>query len=609
MEDIYLKEQTKVKNRFLWVYLSLAAIFAILLVNLINLQIVNGSENLFLSSTIKTSEVIVRAPRGLVYDRNGNLLVQNTPSFQLTIELLQLPREKEDQVISLLSNILGIDKKKLVNEYETKAYTEKGVRTSVSQITLLNNVDRDKIISIYSRSNDLPGVFVEMGITREYLKGSSLAHVLGYVREVSEADLDTGGYSVGDVIGDSGIEKSYDEILRGMNGKTISETDRDNTIVRELFPVSAEPGDNLQISVDVKMQEKLTKLLEEGIKENNAGGGAAVIMDVSNGEILTLVSLPSFDPNTIVKGISYDEYSSLQNDPNKPFYNRAISLNEPPGSTFKTIVGSAALEKGVIDESTVFVSKGCMDLGGGFEFCEVGKNPLGELNIYRGITRSSNIYFCNVMMKLGIDNLNEFTDDFGLGQNTGIDLPGEQPGSVASKKYKEKVQGEQWYLGDSCNTAIGQGLTEVSPLQMVSWIATIANGGTYYKPHLGISVIDQEGKLIQEYKPEVVHKLPISPSNLGIIREGMYLVVNDPWGSAFPLRGLKSDPAAKTGSAETFRVVNGKSESAAHSWITGFYPYDNPKYAFVVYIEYGGWGYKSAEIMKEFLDWYDSEYK
>ncbi|MDD3647982.1 MAG: penicillin-binding protein 2, partial [Candidatus Dojkabacteria bacterium] len=526
MRDIYLKERTKIKSRFLWVYLALALIFGVLLINLVNLQIVNGSENLFLSSTIKTSEVIVRAPRGLVYDRNGNLLVQNTPSFQLIIELQQLPKEKEDYVIENLSNILEIDKKELEKEFKTKAYTEKGTRTNVSQITLLNNVTRNKIISIYSRSDELPGVYVEMGITREYIEGSNLAHVLGYVREVSESDLATGMYSVGDIIGDSGIERSYDEVLRGINGKTISETDRDRKIVRELLPVSAEPGDNLQISIDSKMQAKLAEFLEEGIEENNAGGGAAVIMDISNGEILSIVSLPTFDPNKIVRGMSYNEYLSLQTNPQKPFYNRAISLNEPPGSTFKTIVGSAALEEGVIDTSTVFTSQGCMDLGGGFEFCEVGKAPLGELNIHRGLTRSSNIYFCNVMMRLGIDDLNKYTDDFGLGQKTGIDLPNELQGSVASKEYKKKVQGEQWYLGDSCNTAIGQGLTEVSPLQMVSWISSIANGGTYYRPHLWTSIINQDGKVMEEFKPEILHKLPVSPQNLAIIREGMHSVVN-----------------------------------------------------------------------------------
>ncbi len=203
------------------------------------------------------------------------------------------------------------------------------------------------------------------------------------------------------------------------------------------------------------------------------------------------------------------------------------------------------------------------------------------------------------MLRLGIDKTNEYASQFGLGQLTGVDLPNEVPGVIASKQYKLDNFGEQWFLGDSCNVAIGQGYTKVTPLQMAAWAQVIANGGMYFKPHLGLKIIDNNGKDVKVFTPELVRKVSISEENLNYIREAMHIVVNDPWGSAFPLRGVKSDPAVKTGSAETIRGVG-------HSWLLGFFPYKNPKYSFAVYLEYGGWGYKSAEVMRDFLEWYDS---
>jgi penicillin-binding protein 2 len=608
MSTVFLREKQLLKGRFAAVYLVVVVLFGVLVINLIDLQVVEGNENLFLSSTIKTSETIIRAPRGLIYDRDGNLLVVNRPAFRLVIDLHQLEKDKEEMVIGLLSQILQIDQEDLSEDFHSKVYTEGGERVSLSQVTLLNNVERDKIISIYSRIEELPGVFIEVATSRDYLEGEMFSHVIGYVREVSEKDLEAGDYVVGDIIGATGIEQYYDSILRGTNGRRVVETDRDETAIRELIPIEATAGKSIKISLDSSMQRKLTEVLEAGIERNNADGGAAIILDVTTGEIVSLVSLPSFDPNEIVSGLSFSEYLALSSDTTLPLYNRAISMAQPAGSTYKTIVGSVGLQEGSITTSTILESEGCMDLGSGYEFCEVGKVPFGKLDVLNAYERSSNIFFAKTMMRYGIGKFNEYADDFGLGQNTGIDLYGEQAGVVPSYEVKRTLQGEEWYLGDTCNTAIGQGLVRVTPLQMVSWIAAIANGGTYYKPHLAVAVLDGEGNEIQIFNPEVVHTLPIDKSNLDVVKAGMHRVVNGSWGSAYPLRGLKSDPAAKTGSAEAWRKVNGVYEKQGHSWITGFFPYNNPRYAFVVYIEYGGWGFKSAEVMRDFLQWYDSEY-
>lgn len=604
--DIFVNEKKILQGRMPLVSLFIIFVFAILVVNLVNLQVVKGNENLFLSSTIKTSEVVVRAPRGLIYDRSGKELVINRPAFRLVLDLTLIRVEDEQALIEKLAGILEVPVEDLYEEYNAKAYKDDGTRTTLSQVTLVNNVDRNHIVSIYSRTEELPGVYIEVGTTREYADGRTFAHILGYVREVSQADLDKGGYYAGDIIGSTGIEQYYDEILRGENGRRILETNKDETLVRELMPVEATAGDSIKLSLDYDMQEKMTEALGNGISEGNLPGGAAVIIDISTGEVVTMVSLPTFDANEIIRGLSPTQYAQLSQDPNLPLYNRSISLTQPPGSTFKTIVGASALQEGAITTQTIFRSTGCMNLGGGYDFCEAGKRYLGDVDFAHAVSRSSNVYFCNTMLRLGIDKLDEYATYFGLGQKTGIDLYGEQPGSVSSKQLKEEIEGEQWYQGDSCNAGIGQGLTRVSPLQMAAWTAAIANGGTYYKPHLAIEVLDGEGRVKETFSPEVLHTLPIDAKNLDAVRDGMHLAVNDPGGSAFPLRGVASDPAAKTGSAEALRKVNGVFVAQAHSWVTGFFPYDNPKYAFAVYLEHGGWGYKSTEVMKEFFTWYDS---
>ncbi len=608
MNRFYIKEKKVLHMRFSLLFLLMSVIFGVLIINLIDLQIVKGNENLFLSSTIKTNEEIIRATRGLIYDREGNLLVINKPSFKLLIEVDELPEDSENAVIIKLADILEVDRDEMWNDYKIKVYDDLGDRKNVSSIILLSNVERDKIISIHSNIDKLPGVYIEVGTRREYVNGEIYAHIVGYVREVTSEEISSGGYMVGDTIGAVGIEQFYDSDLRGVNGKRVVETDRDDTEIRELIPIESQSGKSVKLTIDSEMQEQMTRVLSEGIERNNADGGVAVIMDVTSGEILTLVSLPSYDPNAIVGGLSYSEYTELQNNEKLPLYNRAISMTQPPGSTFKTIVASVGLEEGSINTETIITSEGCMDLGEDYEFCEVGKASLGKLNIYKALARSSNIYFCETMLRLGIDKLNLYTSDFGLGQKTGIDLTGEQIGVVSSREVKENLQGEVWYLGDTCNTAIGQGLMRVTPLQMVAWISTIANGGTYYKPHIASSIIDGEGNEVEVFNPEVLYELSIDDENLKIVREGMHLVVNDPWGSAYPLRGFQIDPAAKTGSAEAYRKVDGKFETQGHSWITGFYPFDDPGYAFVVYLEFGGWGFKSAEVMRDFFNWYESEY-
>lgn len=610
MDNLFISEEKKLRLRLLFVYVFISLVVAILIFNLIRLQIVEGNENLLLSSSIKTSKSIIYAPRGLIYDSNGDTVVKNIPSYRLVVDISEYQRENQEKIINTLVEILGEDRNTIKEELISKIYKkDKKTKVDLAEVTLITNLSRDNVISVESRKSELKGLFVDERTTRDYPEGELMSHVTGYIREVSENELETGKYVLGDNIGATGLELYYDETLRGENGVRFTETDRDNVTVRELYPFEALAGDSLQLTIDMKVQQKLTEALAASMEETKASGGAAVIMDVSNGELLAFVSLPSYDPNKIIKGLSRKEYLMLSQSESLPLYNRVISLTQPPGSTFKTLVAISALEEEVIETSTVFNSSGCMDLGGGFQFCEAGKRSLGEVDLYHGISRSSNIYFCNVMLDLGIDDLNTYTDKFGLGQKTGIDLNGEESGIVASKKLKMENEGEIWYAGDSCNAGIGQGATRVTPLQMAAWSATIANGGVYYRPQLLKAKIEGDFQKVIKNEKEIIRNLNLEAENLQAIRDGMHLAVNDPWGSAFPLRNLDSDPAAKTGSAEAFRKVNGEYRKQAHSWVSGFFPYESPRYSFSIYLEHGGWGYKSAEVMKNFLTWYESEYK
>lgn len=598
-----LQEETRFNPRwkFVSIYILLLIIVAFLGIKLFELQIVEGGENAYISSLSKTSESIIRAPRGIIYDRNGNPLVINKPTFRVGISTNSFDNENKDQTIKLLAQILNLNELEVSKKYEEELNQENGIVPE--EITISREATRDQVLALYSNINSLKGVFIEVDAQREYKFSEDFSHILGYVGEVTAEDLQNEQYSLGDTIGKSGLEQYYDQELRGINGKKYTQL-ASRTESKEIDQISAKEGNNLYISIDTEAQQKMIELMKAKMAKYNSPGGAAIIEDVETGEIIVLASLPSFDANSLVRGLTLDEFDALYNNPDLPLYNRTVSGAYPPGSTHKTIVASAALQENIITKDTIFQSTGCMDLGGGYKFCEAGKRSLGQLNLITGIALSSNIYFCNTALPLGIDKMYEYDKLFGLEQPTGIDLPQEASGTLSSKDYKMQVYNEIWYPGDTCNAAIGQGLTTTTPIQMTNWIAAIANGGKLLTPHIGMRLTNSDNQTLKEINPGIKSELPINDEYLADIREGMHQVVNDPWGSAWILRGSKSDASAKTGSAEAYRKVGDSYEIFAHAWVTGFFPYNNPKYSFTVFLEYGGWGYESAEVIKEFLDWY-----
>lgn len=593
------------------VYLIVLSVLFILLFNLVNLQLVEGNDNLYLSTAIRTEESIIYAPRGIVYDRNDVQLVSNIPAFKLALDPTQLPIEREEELINSLSELLDIPNNEIAHVLQEELYVD-GERVTNKIITISRSVNRDKILSIYANLEDLPGIFIEAESKREYLYSEVPSHILGYVGEVSEDDLGSNElFERNDIVGKDGVEFEYDDVLRGINGKSITERNSSNEEVRILNPVEPIPGDNIQLTIDIEVQKKLVEYLEYGLVEYDVPAAAGVLMDIHTGEVIAMASLPDYNPNILIEGISNNDLNALLTDENLPFYNRVISSARPPGSTFKTITASAALSKGYLTPQSLIYTEGCYELGGGFEFCEAGRGAFGDINVRQALTVSSNIFFCKTMLeqRMPIDELvATASQDFYIGRITGIDLPGEVAGTMATRDLKEQTFNEPWYPGDSCNAAVGQGLTQVTPLQMSAWIASIANGGYRVTPHVVSEVIDNETNEISVLEVPAKESISVDGESLAIVREGMYEVVNDPRGSGWGLRGSNSDPAAKTGSAEVLRNVDGVFEPSADAWVTGFFPYDEPRYSFVVYLQYGGWGFESADVARHFLDWYVDDY-
>ena len=308
----------------------------------------------------------------------------------------------------------------------------------------------------------------------------------------------------------------------------------------------------------------------------------------------------------------YTDYQNLINDPRKPLFNRPIALQLPPGSTWKIFAATAALEGGAINESTVFFSNRCMDLPGGIKFCEADNGYLGQVTLMKAFASSSNIYFCNTAIALntkygGPSYLLDTAKTFGLGKKTGIDLYGEGAGSLPSPELKEQLYHEPWYIGDDCNTVIGQGMVTVTPLQMAVGVSAIVNGGDIMKPYLVSSIVDQDGNTVKQFLPEINGKVNASQATLDIVKKGMKAVVAN--GTASALRDIPGNAIAKTGSSDAAEVINGRRYAGAHSWTIGCFDYDGQNYCFAVMLQYGGRGFKSVTIMKNFINCLYSDFR
>lgn len=620
--------------------------FAVLGFQTWELQIVRGDEYVEKAAGNRFRLKSIDAPRGVIYDREGRLLAGNVASFAVSIVPADLPEEDEDRVLEYLSTLLDVpltgndasayeiedvDRSFLAGaedyepEPQLKERLEAGRDAPFTPVRVKSSVARDTAFIIEEQRLQLPGVIVEIEPLREYISGTLFAHITGYVGHIPEQALNSyvgsgdSDYDANDIVGLTGVELTYEDELRGQKGQSHVEVDvtgrEVQTIGTQVEPV---PGHNIVLSLDADLQAAITEILEQGIIDSGSESGVAVAMDPRNGEILAMVSLPSYDPNLFIGGIAEEDYALLSDDPRHPLVNHATSGQYPPGSTFKVVTAAAGLEQGTISRSSTIFCPGTIWIPHRFApddpelaqpFNCWAKSGHRSISMVEAIAQSCDIYFgvlaggYGEFDGLGQAALAEYAVYFGLGEPTGVDLPGETAGLVPDETWKRLTYGETWVTGDTYNAAIGQGFILTTPLQMLNATAAVANGGALYRPQVVREIRDAGGNVVRAFTPDLVRRVPISDENLAIVREGMRGAVTHGTAWAANLGGVAV--AGKTGTAEFPGERDWEGNLPTHAWFTVFAPYDDPEIALVVFVEGGGEGsLVSVPMATEILAYY-----
>jgi penicillin-binding protein 2 len=449
---------------------------------------------------------------------------------------------------------------------------------------------------------------------RRYPSADLTSHIVGYVGRISEeeyASLVPRGYILNDQVGKTGIEADYEAVLRGQPGEELAEVDASGRQLEVLDARAAQPGQSVFLTIDLELQREATEALRDYM--GSSDNATAVVMDVHSGEILTMVSLPAFDNNLFSSAISQQELDDLLNQPGKPLVNHAVAEMYAPGSTFKTITGLAALQEGIATTGTVITSKGYITVENEYDPNVVyyfrDWAALGALDFYRGVAMSSDVYFYYLaggkadegFRGLGEDRLAQYARAFGLGELTGVDLPGESPGIVPDARWKEQNWGETWYVGDTYSFGIGQGYLAVTPLQLANAIVAIANGGELLQPRLVKEIQDDHGNTLAAFGPQVRRQVPVNPDYLAVMREAMRQSVDSGVASSAKVAGLSI--GGKTGTAE-FGEQHADGKYDTHGWFVGFAPFEDPEIAVAVFAQRGGGFQNAAPAAARIFDYY-----
>lgn len=606
MRDFELRDLTINPQRARALIGIVAAFFLVLLGRLWYMQIIKGDEYSEVAINQRTRVISLFAPRGMIYDRNHNPLVTNRMAFTVSVlpdaagEIRRSPEKT-----ALLAEILEISQDYVLNMLSP----QRRDRLGYEPYRIAEDVGAEKAMQIYEQSWRLPGVIVEKVPVRHYVYDSFAAHVLGHVGMISASELrdwSAYGYGSNHKVGKYGIERFYEFELKGTDGAVEIEIDARQMPVREVGRQEPVRGNDLILTLDFELQAIAEEVLDRKVEEMKdsdrpINGAAVIIIDPNTGEVLTLLSYPDFNPNT------YNlDFTKLESDSRSPLLNRVTRGAYPPGSAFKPIVVASALHEGIISRSTTWFDAPYPHGFGGWE-PEYGKRcvygPHGTIDILRGLQVSCNIPFYEIGKELGIDKLSELAKGFGFNQKTGIDLyPEEVTGLIPDRQWKKnafsKADDKVWYPIETLDVAIGQGATQVTPVQMVQFYAAIANGGKILQPYLVAQIVDAEGNIVQEAEPVVTGDLGLKKTDLQIIQEGMERVTATGGTAARAFDGFPLKVAGKTGSAE----VPGKQ---SHAWFAGYLPADDPKYAVCVFVENGGsGGANAAPIAREIFERY-----
>ncbi len=586
---------------------------AILGIRIFYLQIIKGSSFLQLAEGNRIRLKPIIAERGIILDRFGIQLVQNVPSFSLAVVPQDLPRNlgQRQFIIDRLAEVSGLT----VDEINEKI--KKYGSYSYQSLVLKQNLDYETALQLYIKNSSLPGVLIESGVKRDYIlthqeKPDSVlswSHLLGYTGKLNDTELEKlkdKGYLLSDNIGKTGLEKKYEEYLRGVYGKKKVEVDalgKELNVVAEEAPT---PGYNLWLTIDAEGQKKMEELVKAMAEKTGQRKIAAVAMDPRDGAILAMVSWPAYDNNLFVGGISKDNYAKLMEDKDKPMFNRVTGGTYPSGSTIKLVVAAAALEEKVISAQKTIMSVGGFKVGSWY-FKDWKAGGHGATNLLKAMAWSVNTYFYYIgggygdFVGLGVSRLTQYFSKFNLGSQTGIDLSGENSGFIPSPEWKKNTKGEPWYIGDTYNISIGQGDLLVTPLQVAVWTAAIANSGNIVQPYLGAELKSTANAKSISLKPAIKEKGIISGETAYWVKQAARECVLT--GSCYLLRNLPFTSGGKTGTAQWSTNKN------THGWFTAFAPFDNPQIVVSVLVEEGGEGaYVSMPITRDFLVWWSKKY-
>lgn len=551
-------------RRLVAINLVLAVLAAVLLVRLWQVQVLQGGYYLRLSEENRIREYSIPAPRGVIYDRRGRPLVTNRPSF--TVAVLPLEVRSPQVVLPRLARILGL------SVHELQAKIDANRIRPFEPVRIKRDVGTPMVTVIEENRLDLPGVIILAEPVRSYLLGKVGAHVLGYVGEINQEELaahEAEGYKAGDLIGKAGVERVYESTLRGVDGRWSVEVDAVGRPLRVLGRVPAVPGRAIVLTLDLDLQLAAT----DALAATGYKSGAVVVTDPRTGEILALVSIPSYDPNLFAVGITPQAWTSLTSDPLHPLVNRAVGAAFEPGSVFKLVTAVSALQEGIVSRNSVFDAPGYFRLGR-WTFRDL--KAWGRVDFVTGIANSVNVVFYTLGYRLGGDRLAHYATLMGLGERTGVDLPGEISGIIATPATKKQLVGEPWYPGDSVNMSIGQGALTVTPIQVARMLSSIANGGMLLQPHV-LMASEKDGRS-RRIPPTVQRSVPYAPMTLSIVREGLRAVVERGTGVAAALP--KVAIAGKTGSAENPR-------GQPHAWFAGYAPAEAPRIVVIAFVEHG----------------------
>ncbi len=581
---------SRLKIRVISFVILIIVTFLIYIIYIFNLQIIKGLEFKKRAAEVARREIIIPAQRGEIYDRNYDVpIAENEESFAIDIIPGDIPDKDKSKIFSAVSKLLRVDKEYLKKKIPPKYYH------LYQPIEIKSGVSFSEIAYIAEHSDEFPGIRWRNKPIRKYRLGKTLSHVLGYISDITPEELQilyNQGYSPGTTLGKSGIEKEYDKILRGKDGKRYKIVDvKERSLTTKTFeeepPV---PGKNLVLTIDRNIQRLCEKALGPRI-------GSVIVLRPATGEVLAMVSYPRFDPNIFSKAGSEKIYKKLLLNPHSPFINRAIQSAYPPASTFKVIMTAAFLEEVPNAINKTFTCTGKFYYGDRIFHCW-RKTGHGKLALFDGLAQSCDIYFYNVGLELGVERIISFARDFGLGRPTGIDLPGEIRGFVPTPEWKEKVHHMKWLGGDTINLSIGQGYITITPIQMADMIAMVVNKGVIYKPHLLKEIRDPiTGRVVKEVKREILHISHIKKKTFEELQEALRRVITK--GTAHVVITTRAtEVAGKTGTSQT------AIKDRFHSWFAAYAPYrGKPEDQVVVVVmveaanKWEWWAPKAANII------------